>query len=83
MAALLLSETGAQVLGRGVFPQAKPENRWIIGTMISYDPQGVWFQDERLLGENRMVFVKWNFIDAILSETQRPDTMGAPGTGFR
>ncbi len=83
LATLLLSETGARVLGSGVFPQAKPENPWIIGMMISYDEQGVWFQDERLLGQNRIVLVKWNFIDAILSETPSPETISGREIGFR
>ena len=83
MATLLLSETGARVLGSGVFPQAKPDERWVTGIMISYDEEGVWFQDERLLGQNRMVFVKWNFIDAILSETPPPDVIAGQEIGFR
>ena len=83
MAALLLSETGARVLGGSVFHQIRPDDRWIIGFLNSYDDQGVWFQDERLLGQNRMVLVKRNFIDAILSETPPPEMYNEREIGFR
>ena len=68
MASLLLSEAGARVLGEGVFPRTGEDERWIVGTVLSYDEQGIWFQDKGLQVENSMVLVKWAFVDAIVSE---------------
>jgi len=83
MGSLLLSEAGARVLGGDIFPQAALDHRWVIGTIMSYDEQGIWFQDEGLLGENRMVFLKWHFIDAILSEARPLEAIAERGIGFR
>ena len=78
---LLLSEAGSQVLGRGIFKFASPAKR-VAGTLLSCEPEGVCFQDRRLLRDNKMVLVKWNFIDVILSEISPPEPDAKRVLGF-
>jgi hypothetical protein len=50
--------------------------------LLNYDAQGLWFQDERLLRENKMVLVKWEFVDAILSDIPTPEPTARRNVGF-
>ncbi|MCH8266060.1 MAG: hypothetical protein IH846_00930 [Acidobacteria bacterium] len=78
---LHLSKSGSQVLRRGILKLTLPSSS-ISGTLLSYDAEGIWFQDDRLLRENRMVLVKWNFIDAILSDIPEREPVSRREAGF-
>ncbi|MBI4480241.1 MAG: hypothetical protein HY651_09485 [Acidobacteria bacterium] len=78
---LHLSREGSQVLGRGIL-KAGARTRSVRGTVVAYDTEGLWFQDERLVNENRMVLVKWNFIDAILSDMPAIEPAARREAGF-
>lgn len=68
-AILLLSRVGSQALGRLL----RPALRSLSGRLVSYDAEGVWFQDARLESQNKIIMVKWGFIDAILSDFPAPE----------
>ena len=50
--------------------------------LLSYDAEGLWFQDDRLEKENRMVLVKWNYIDAVLSDIPALEPASRREAGF-
>ncbi len=72
---LLLSRVGHQKLRRLL----RPAKREVLGTLLSYDTEGIWFQDGRLERENKILLVKWSFIDAILSDLPAPEPERAIG----
>jgi len=78
---LHLSKEGSQVLGRGIL-RLKTRVRSVRGTLYSYDVEGLWFQDDRLEKENRMVLVKWNYIDAVLSDIPALEPASRREAGF-
>lgn len=81
-ATILLSETGLKVLGQGVFGLPSREQRGVSGTLVDYNGQGIWFQDSRLESEGKIVLIKWDLIDAILSDLPAPEPSGKPRIGF-
>ena len=81
-ATLVLSKAGSQSLGRRVFKLAKSVHR-VPGLLLSYDTEGVWFQDAGLLRINKVALVKWNFIDTILSDISLPEAVDRREIGFR
>ncbi len=83
MVTLVLSESGWKVLGRPVFQLSARSKRGVYGALVSYQDEGVWFQDEKLSRDNKIVLVKWNFIDAILSDIPPPEPVGRRGIGFQ
>ena len=78
---LHLSRDGVQVLGRGILRLGR-RAKSVSGKLLSYDAEGIWFQDDRLVRENQMVLVKWNFIDAILSEIPKMEPISRREAGF-
>jgi hypothetical protein len=83
MAKLLLSNEGLKALGNTVFKIGGWRGRGVTGCVISYHSQGVWFQDTRRLRLGEMVLVKWDLIDAILSEAPSPEPVRARSVGFQ
>lgn len=83
MVTLLLSDRGLEVLGRRVFEVTQPGERWLAGALVDYDREGVWFQDGKLSRDNKIVLVKWNFIDAILSDIPQPEPVPRRSIGFQ
>lgn len=79
---LFLSKEGFRALGREVF-ELPSQAKHVVGTLLSRDAEGVWFQDAKLLRDNRMVLVKWSFIDTIISEMRLPEVPERRGIGFR
>jgi len=67
---LHLSKSGLQALGRGILRMGT-RVKSVSGTLLGYDAEGIWFQDDRLVRENRMVLVKWDFVQAILSDVPK------------
>lgn len=82
-AKLLLSEEGLRALGNTIFRAGRKPRRGVSGSVLGYHSEGIWFQDNRLLRLGEMVLVKWNFIDAILSETPIPESLRARTIGFQ
>ena len=80
-ATLLLSKDGFKTLGTTFFRAGGRRRRGVRGSILGYHEQGVWFQDSRLLESGEMVLVKWNLVDAILSEAPAPELTRA--VGFR
>ena len=78
---LHLSSNGVQALGHGIL-RLRTRAKSLSGKLLSYDDEGIWFQDDRLLRENRMVLVKWQFIDAILSEIPAVEPATRREAGF-
>ena len=83
MVTLVLSESGWKVLGRPVFELSTRSRRGVYGTLVSYQDEGVWFQDEKLSRDNKIVLVKWTFIDAILSDIPQPELARGRSIGFQ
>jgi len=83
MVTLMLSDRGLEVLGHRIFEFTEPVDRTVSGALVDYDREGVWFQDTRLSKQNKMVLVKWSFIDAIVSEMQWPEVPERKSIGFR
>jgi hypothetical protein len=81
-ATLVLSKAGSQSLGRRIFKLARSVNR-VPGLLLSYDTEGVWFQDVGLMRINKAALVKWNFIDTILSDISFPEAVVRREIGFR
>ena len=82
LSTILLSERGLRVFGPGLLGLPEPEQHGAVGVLVAYDPEGVWFQDERLQRDNKMVLVKWEFIDAVLSDAPPPEASGRRMIGF-
>jgi len=81
-AKLLLSAEGRKTLGGSIFKAGKGGVRGVAGSVVGYTEEGVWFQDRRLLALGEMVLIKWNFVDAILSDAPVPEKLRAPAVGF-
>ena len=81
-AILLLSQAGLQAFGR-IFGAALQAERGVSGTLVSYHAEGVWFQDARLQQHNKIVLVKWSFINGILSEIPPPEPSARRRIGFQ
>ncbi|OFW44385.1 MAG: hypothetical protein A3J28_13495 [Acidobacteria bacterium RIFCSPLOWO2_12_FULL_60_22] len=69
------------MLGRGIL-RLGTRTRSVRGVLLSYDAEGLWFQDDRLEQENRMLLVKWSFIDAILSDIPAVEPASRHDVGF-
>ena len=82
-ATLLLSHDGHKALGGAVFKRGRSRQRAVTGTILGYQAEGVWFQDSSLLRSGEMVLIKWNLVDAILSEAPTPEPVRARGVGFQ
>ena len=78
---LHLSSSGVLVLGRGIL-RSSTRAKAVSGRLLSYDTEGIWFQDNRLVRENQMVLVQWKFIDAILSDMPAPEPALRREAGF-
>jgi len=72
-----------KVFGRGLLGISRPEQHSAAGMVVAYDTEGVWFQDERLQRDNKMVLVKWEFIDAVLSDAPPPEAPSRRMIGFQ
>ena len=79
---IVLSEAGVRVFGRGLLDLTLPEQRGTAGVVVAYEPEGVWFQDERLQRDNKIVLVKWEFIDAVLSDAPPAEAPSGRVIGF-
>ncbi len=82
-AKLLLSNEGLRALGGTIFKTGARRRRGVTGSVLDYQTEGVWFQDNRLLRLGEMVLIKWNFIDAILSEARTQEPLRARTIGFQ
>jgi hypothetical protein len=82
-ARLLLSNDGLKTLSNVVFKAGQRRRRAVTGSILGYQAEGIWFQDSRLLRLGEMVLIKWNFIDAILSEAPAPEPLRGRAVGFR
>ncbi len=82
-AKLLLSDKGLRALGSTIFRAGARRRRGVSGSVLGYQTEGVWFQDTRLLRLGEMVLIKWNFIDAILSEILISEPLRARTIGFQ
>ena len=82
-ATLFLSHEGHKALGGAVFKRGRSRQRKATGSILAYRAEGVWFQDSRLLRSGEMVLIKWNLVDAILSEAPTPEPVRARGVGFQ
>jgi hypothetical protein len=82
-AKLLLSDEGLRALGSPIFRIAGRRRRGVTGSLLGYQSEGVWFQDNRLLRSGEMVLIKWDFIDAILSDVPVPEPFRARTIGFQ
>lgn len=78
---LFLSEDGRHVLGRRILKVAV-RTKPLEGTLLSYEAEGIWFQDARLLQDSQMILVKWNFIDAIVSDIPPLEPAASRRIGF-
>ena len=82
VARIFLSQAGKGVLG-GFFGLGELSPSWADGFLVGYDDNGVWFQDDRLQQEGKMLLVKWSFVDAVLSDVLGAEEERRPGNiGF-
>src|SRR5438552_15471450 len=82
-ATLFLSHEGHKALGGAAFKRGRSRQRKVTGSILAYRAEGVWFQDSRLLRSGEMVLIKWNLVDAILSDAPTPEPVRARGVGFQ
>jgi uncharacterized protein YfaS (alpha-2-macroglobulin family) len=82
-ATLFLSDEGHKALGSTVFRRGRSRRRDVTGSILGYQAEGVWFQDRGLLRSGEMVLIKWNLIDAILSEAPTPEPIRSRAVGFQ
>lgn len=80
-ATVLLSKDGLVALGRLLKPGRRPE-RAVRGSVLGYQAEGVWFQDERLLRAGQMVLIKWHFVEASLSDVAISQPLPVKAIGF-
>ncbi len=82
-AKLLLSDDGQKALGTSIFNAGRRRRRGVTGSVLGYRTEGVWFQDNRLLRLGEMVLIKWDFIDAILSDVPMLEPLRTRPIGFQ
>jgi len=82
VARIFLSQAGKGVLG-GFFGLGELSPSGVDGFLVGYDDNGVWFQDDRLQQEGKMLLVKWSFLEAVLSDVLGAEEERGPGSiGF-
>lgn len=82
-AKVLLSDDGLRALGSSIFKVGRRRRRGVTGSVLGYQTEGIWFQDNRLLRSGEMVLIKWGFVDAILSDVPAPEALRARTIGFQ
>lgn len=81
-ARILLSSTGLKALGAAVFRLRAGRKRGIVGSVMRYGEEGVWFQDASRLRSGEMVLVKWAFIDSIVCDVPISEPEAGRDIGF-
>lgn len=66
-ARIFLSKRGKAIVG-AFFGLGKSTSNAVDGFLVGFDDKGVWFQDDRLQQEGKSLPVKWDFVEAILSD---------------